>query len=109
MRVDFLGAASLASSIIAFILFLDLGGKSFPWNSPVTYVLGGASIASCASFALVERFWASEPVFPLHLLANRDVVTSYLIVGLQFAGQVGVSALLSSCAACLRMPTADAD
>jgi hypothetical protein len=99
----------LASSITAFLLFLDLGGKTFPWNSPATFVLGGTSIALCASFALVERFWASEPVFPLHLLANRDVVTSYLVAALQIAAQLGVSALHVLLLFCLSMPTRDAD
>jgi hypothetical protein len=45
-RVDFAGAGLLASSITAFLLLLDLGGKS-RWNSPPIYALGGTSIALC--------------------------------------------------------------
>lgn len=95
-RVDFLGAALLASSITAFLLFLELSGKTFPWNSQATYLLGGASIALCASFAWVEQYWAIQPIFPLRLLGNRDVVTSYLIAALQIAAQLGVSTFLVS-------------
>jgi hypothetical protein len=55
------------------------------------YALDSTSIALYVGFLLVERFWTIEPIFPLHLLANREVVTSYLIARLQVAGQTAVS------------------
>jgi hypothetical protein len=43
-------------------------------------------------FVIVEGFWAKEPIFPLRLLLNRDVITSYVNLGFQTGAQGAVSA-----------------
>jgi len=42
-------------------------------------------------FMIVEAFWAKEPIFPLRLLLNWDVVTSYINLGFQSGAQMAVS------------------
>jgi len=47
-------------------------------------------------FLLVEAFWAKEPIFPLRLLLNRDVITTYINLGFQTGAQGAVSHMFIS-------------
>lgn len=88
-RIDFLGAFLLAGTIISLLFLLDLASKRTAIS--VIVVLAVLVVLLCGSFVWVESRWAREPIFPLSLFSNRDVVTSYLIVALQIAAQSGVS------------------
>jgi len=90
-RIDFAGAALLAVTITSLMLAIELGGQKLPWNHPVILGLVAGSVAFGALFAVTEAYWAYEPVFPLQLLCQRDVVSAYLVLGLQTAAQLGVS------------------
>ncbi|CAK7199477.1 hypothetical protein SEUCBS139899_002157 [Sporothrix eucalyptigena] len=90
-RVDFWGAGLLSSTVLTFRLVLDMGGAKIPWTSPLLAGLALLSHASAAGFVWLERRWAMEPIFPLHLLARRDVVTTYLVLFFQNASQTAVS------------------
>jgi hypothetical protein len=61
------------------------------WTDPTILFLLGASLVSGYAFLLVEAFWAKEPIIPLRLLRNRDVITSYINLGFQSGGQIAVS------------------
>ena len=87
-RIDFLGAILLAGTIITFLLILDLGSKR--GSAPKISVLAVLVVVLGGFLVWVEKRWAREPIFPLSLLANRDVVTSYLLAALQIAAQSGV-------------------
>lgn len=87
-RIDFLGAILLAGTIITFLLILDLGSKRD--SAPKISVLAVLVVVLCGFLVWVEKRWAREPIFPLSLLAHRDVVTSYLMAALQIAAQSGV-------------------
>jgi hypothetical protein len=90
-RIDFLGAALLGLSILALMIPIEIGGNSVPWTSPVIFALFAAGFVLLALFAATEAWWAKEPIFPLILLQQRDVVASYVITGCQIAAQIGVS------------------
>ena len=90
-RIDFLGSASLALTIVASLIAFDLGGQKLPWNHPIIWGLFASSAALGSFFLLVEAYWVKEPIFPLGLLIHRDVVTAYLAVGFQVAAQFAVS------------------
>lgn len=89
-RVDFVGSAFLIATIVPLLLVLDTGGSKVPWNSPLILVLVSVGIKSGILFVLAER-QAKEPIFPLRLLTNYTVVTSYVLMMLQNASQVAVS------------------
>ncbi|PLB51402.1 efflux pump antibiotic resistance protein [Aspergillus steynii IBT 23096] len=89
-RVDFLGTALLAISIVAVIVLLDRGGHAFPWASWTTMVLGSAGLSALATFVWVEMRVASEPIFHLDILRRPNVASSYLIGFLQIASQLGM-------------------
>ncbi|HEU4721495.1 MAG TPA: MDR family MFS transporter, partial [Gemmatimonadaceae bacterium] len=89
-RIDWAGAALLATTLSAIILVTDLGGTNYAWTSPVVLGLVAAAAVSLAAFVLVERR-AAEPVLPLRLFANRAfTVTSLvaLVVGFAMFGSV---------------------
>lgn len=90
-RIDFLGAAFLGTGLLALLLPLRIGGQKVPWISPIVLSLFAAGILLLALFVVTEMRWATEPIFPLRLLNNREVVFSYFITICQTAAQVGVS------------------
>jgi EmrB/QacA subfamily drug resistance transporter len=69
-RIDYFGAALLAATVSAIILFTDLGGVVYPWASPVIVGMIAAAVLSLAAFLLVESRVA-EPVMPLRLFRER--------------------------------------
>jgi hypothetical protein len=89
-RVDFLGCALLTATLLPLLVVLDIGGEKLPWSSPLIFGLATIGVASGLFFVLTERR-SKEPIFPLHLLANLAVLTSYLILLLQTASQMAVS------------------
>ncbi|OTA93847.1 hypothetical protein M434DRAFT_21204 [Hypoxylon sp. CO27-5] len=89
-RIDFLGAAFLGSGILSILLPLRIAGEKVPWTSPIVpslFVLGAVLLTL---FVITEVRWAKEPIFPMRLLRNREVVFSYLIMVCQTAAQLGM-------------------
>ena len=89
-RIDFLGALLLATTIFAFLLLLNLLSKRLTFTDPVIIGLFVLWIGSCLLWLLVEARFAAEPIFPLRLLIHRDVLTTYLIVGLGITAHMSV-------------------
>ncbi|KAI1382018.1 MFS general substrate transporter [Hypoxylon crocopeplum] len=89
-RIDFLGATFLGSGLLAVLLPLRIGGQKVPWISPIVLSLFAIGAVLLALFVITEMRWAKEPIFPLRLLKNREVVFSYLIMVCQTAAQVGM-------------------
>lgn len=90
-RVDFLGAAILASLILSLLLPMELGGNEVNWAHPLIFCLFGAAALFLMLFVLVENYWAKEPILDLVLFTQRDATLSYLIMAFQSAAQFGVS------------------
>ncbi|KAI0378093.1 MFS general substrate transporter [Hypomontagnella monticulosa] len=89
-RIDFLGATFLGSGLLAVLLPLRIAGQKVPWTDPIVPSLFGLGSVLLALFVVTEMRWAKEPIFPLRLLRNREVVFSYLIMVCQTAAQVGM-------------------
>jgi EmrB/QacA subfamily drug resistance transporter len=89
-KVDYLGAAVLAGSLSAIVLFTSLGGNTYPWRSgPILGMIAGG-VVLLLIFPFVE-LRASEPILPLGLFRNRIFdVTSLIgfVVGLALFGAV---------------------
>lgn len=79
-RVDFAGAAAMSCAILCLLLVLDMGGNKLSWSSPSLASLAVLGILFSTLFCIVEKFWATEPIFPLHLLANGHVVIFYSVM-----------------------------
>lgn len=90
-RIDFLGAFLLATSIFAFLLLLNLLSKRLEFADPVIVGLFSLWVGSCLLWVFVEARFAAEPIFPLRLLLHRDVLTTYLVVGLGITAHMSVT------------------
>ncbi|KAI0841921.1 MFS general substrate transporter [Hypoxylon sp. FL0890] len=88
-RIDFLGATFLGSGLLAVLLPLRISGQ-VPWTSPIVPSLFALGAVLLALFVITEMRWAKEPIFPLRLLRNREVVFNYLIMVCQTAAQLGM-------------------
>lgn len=71
--IDVLGSALLAAGSAALVLISSWGGQTYDWDDPVILGLGAAVLVLGPAFVWVERR-AAEPVIPLHLLRERNVV-----------------------------------
>ena len=91
-RIDFPGAFLIATSIVAILLVLNFASKKLTLFDPLIIGLVMLWIISSLLFLLVEAKYAPEPILPLRLLLERDVLTAYLIMGLIIAGHMSVSA-----------------
>ncbi len=88
--MDYLGAALLAGSLAAVVLFTSLGGTTWAWGSTKIIALIVASIVLLPTFVFVEAR-AEEPILPLSLFRNHTfAVTSVIgfIVGFALFGSV---------------------
>ncbi len=89
-RIDYMGAAFLATALTCVILFTSEGGSLLPWSSPqlwMTLVLG---LVALGGFVYEERL-AAEPIMPLDLFRQRTFVLMSLIgfvVGIALFGSV---------------------
>jgi DNA-binding MarR family transcriptional regulator len=68
--IDYLGTMLLAGSATSLILFLSLGGISWPWRSTPSYLTLVFGVIMAIGFVLVEHR-AAEPVIPLNLFRIR--------------------------------------
>lgn len=78
----------MSVAILASITAFDLGSKQA--STPVLVTLVAIAVTAGILFALAERFWANEPIFPLELLSKDAVITSYTIIFIQTGIQVAV-------------------
>ncbi|KAF1849201.1 MFS general substrate transporter [Cucurbitaria berberidis CBS 394.84] len=89
-RIDFIGAILMTLSILALLIPLEVGGDRVPWSSPIIMVLLIGSAVFGALFLATEAWIAKEPMLPLSLLRQRDVVVSFFVMFFQSAAQTGL-------------------
>lgn len=87
-RIDFLGAAMLAGSVVCLLLVTVLGGATYAWTSTPIYALAGSGVL----LALLFIYWeskAKEPIIPLHLFKNDIFSVSSALSFLSGAAMFG--------------------
>lgn len=89
-RVDFTGAGFMMSTILCFLLPLQIGGDRVAWSHPLIFGLLGGACVFGAGFVVVEGRFAREPIIPLVLFRNRDVVLSTFVMIIQMVAQTAV-------------------
>ena len=78
LAVDWLGTLFLVGSVLMFLLDLELGGASHPWNSSIVVCLVFFGLITMVPFFLVQWKVARYPVMPLRIYTTRTNVTSLL-------------------------------
>ncbi|KAF3927322.1 hypothetical protein ABW21_db0202265 [Orbilia brochopaga] len=78
-RVDWLGTGCAVVGTTLFLIGLDFGGVTSPWNSAL--VLSCLIIGGCllAVFILVELKFTENPIMPPRIFGNRTNAASYLV------------------------------
>ena len=89
-KVDFIGAALIIATFVPLLLALTFGGRTYAWTAPQELGLFAAALAGLLLYVFAERF-ASDPILPLDLFANRTFATANLagfLVSMSFMSTV---------------------
>ena len=73
VRLDYLGSALLAGTVVGVLLVLTWGGSQYAWGSPQILGLIAGTLVLLGTFIWRERR-APEPVLPLRLFKDRVLV-----------------------------------
>lgn len=95
-KVDFLGSALLATSLVLLLLPLELGGTRIAWTDQQIPFYFGIAALSLALFVAAEKWWSINPLLPLNMFNNRHTVASFILMALQCAAQLGVRPILET-------------
>lgn len=89
--VDYAGALTLMGSILSLLLApVLIENKGLAWTSLPVLALLGASAVLLVLFVLIERR-AAEPIIPLRLLRNRNIVVMALLMFTVMCGMMGTA------------------
>ncbi|MGC5628139.1 MFS transporter [Georgenia sp. Z1344] len=86
VHIDYLGALLIAVSASALLIWISIGGTSFPWSSWQSYLMVGGALAAAALFVVVETR-VPDPLIPLHILGSRTTV-------LAIVASIGVGSMM---------------
>ena len=86
--VDTRGICLLSVLLLDVLLFIELGGKSFEWVSPVSAIMIVLALVLLYLFVRQERR-ARDPVLAPHLLKNKVVVKSAVFIVIYGIGMMG--------------------
>ncbi|CRK22666.1 hypothetical protein BN1708_003603 [Verticillium longisporum] len=86
-RIDFLGAATLVSAVIALLVGLDAGSNQ-GWGHPLTLTTLALTPVLFAAFIGVEMRIASHPFAPGHIIFDRSLFACYLTNFFAVAGHI---------------------
>jgi Na+/melibiose symporter-like transporter len=73
-RVDYVGTLLVLSFATLFLLAMNFGGQTFPWNSPAVIVPLVLTFVLIAVLCLVESRYAKEPIMPPRIFKNRSII-----------------------------------
>ncbi|KAJ5676109.1 fungal trichothecene efflux pump [Penicillium macrosclerotiorum] len=79
-RIDFLGGFLMIAGVVVFLIGLNWGGKTYPWNSSAVLsclILGAILVVA---FFLYETLWAKYPMFPRRLLLHSRAFVALMVV-----------------------------
>ncbi|NIK71403.1 MDR family MFS transporter [Paenibacillus sp. BK720] len=83
-RIDWAGSILLVGAVVCFIFALELGGKTYAWDSPQIVGLFAGFAVLAFLLVLVERK-APEPIISFGLFRSRLYTTSNLVAMLSGA------------------------
>ena len=83
-KIDFLGAFVLILAVFGLLVGLDRG-SNVAWSNPIT-IAGLAGTPLFIVFVLVERYIASNPFAPGHIIFNKSLFACYLCNFFSFGG-----------------------
>src|SRR5215471_1575202 len=92
-RLDVIGAVLIVSASVAFMLGLNLGGRSYAWTSPPILALFAIALVVGAGFVW-RLLTAPEPLIPIDVLRNPTVLASLVAHACGWGAIVGLNIFL---------------
>ena len=92
-RLDWPGVLAVSGGLFCLVYGLS-NAQTDSWTAPLTIGMFIASAALLALFVPIEAR-AAQPLLPLHIVADRNRVGSYLAIGLAFCSMFGVFLFLT--------------
>jgi MFS family permease len=77
-KIDYPGALLIVAAVCCILLVTTMGGNDLPWDAPLIEILAAAAVILFA-LCILQEWWASEPILPLRLFANRTFAFANLI------------------------------
>ena len=77
--IDWIGVITISGGTVMFLLGLEYGGVTYPWDSATTICLILFGVVTLVLFFINEWKFAKYPVMPLRLFNNRTNVASLLV------------------------------
>ena len=90
-KFDTLGATFIAITTASLILMTTWGGTEYEWSDPIILGLAATTVIGAILVVLIE-LRAAEPLIPMHLFKNRNMVlttASGMVLGLAMFGVLG--------------------
>src|SRR5262245_39396303 len=92
-RLDVTGAVLIVAASVAFMLALNLGGRSYAWTSPAILALFAIALVIGVSFVW-RLHTAPEPLIPIDVLRNKSVLCSVVAHAFGWGSIVGLNIFL---------------
>ncbi|KAL9537420.1 hypothetical protein MBANPS3_011793 [Mucor bainieri] len=89
-KIDYLGAMTVVSTVVCFLLATSMGGNSRPWSDPLVYGLLISSVVFGFVFCYIESKVALNPLMPWHIISARTPLASSMV---NFFGVMGSFAM----------------
>ncbi len=80
LQMDPLGTVMVMAAVICYILALEWGGQTRPWNSPTVIGLFVGFVVISLAFAALEYFQGERAMIAPRFIKNRLILTSALYV-----------------------------
>ncbi|KAH9886825.1 major facilitator superfamily domain-containing protein [Xylariomycetidae sp. FL2044] len=77
-KIDWFGLLTAVTSILFFIIPINSGGSTFPWNSPVVISLLTLGATLLILFIIIETRIAKLPMIPFRLFKQTPTTVIYL-------------------------------
>ena len=75
--IDWLGSLLIVGGTVMFLLGLEFGGVTFPWDSATVICLILFGVVTVVLFFLNEAFLAKYPLMPLRLFKQRSNIAAF--------------------------------
>lgn len=70
-QIDYFGAITIVSAVVAFLLATSMGGNLRPWSDPLVVGCLVASVVLAVIFCIVEAKVATNPLMPWHIISSQ--------------------------------------
>ncbi|KAG0179258.1 hypothetical protein DFQ29_002319 [Apophysomyces sp. BC1021] len=90
-KIDYLGALTIVTGVICFLLATSLGGNLRPWSDPLVVTCLVVSAILAVTFCIVEKKFAANPLMPWHIVTSRTPLACSLT---NFWGMMGTTSMV---------------